>query len=105
MPAKVRIEVDALTADLLHARAAGRGLSISEFLADLVADSGHLSPRLQAMREAGEGPWAPDVLAEDARRLAEFHRTREAVPWDEMKAWMQSWGAPNELPPPKPRRL
>jgi len=25
-------------------------------------------------------------LAEDARRLAEFERTREGVPWDEVKA-------------------
>ena len=43
--------------------------------------------------------------AEDARRLAEFQRTREGIPWEEVKAWMQSWGKPDELPPPKPRKL
>ena len=44
-------------------------------------------------------------LDEDARRLAEFRRTREGVPWEEVKTWMQSWRTPNELPPPQPRKL
>ena len=52
-----------------------------------------------------EGPWSPEALEEDARRLAEFERTRVAVSWDEVKAWMQTWGAPNELPRPKPRKV
>lgn len=46
-----------------------------------------------------------EVLNEDARRLAEFERTRLGVPWDEVKAWMQSWGTTDELPAPKPRKL
>lgn len=45
------------------------------------------------------------VLAEDARRLEEFERTRECVPWNEVRAWMQSWGTDHELPPPKVRKL
>jgi hypothetical protein len=52
-----------------------------------------------------EDPWSPESLAEDARRLAEFERTRMGVPWDEVKAWMESWRTANELPPPKPRKL
>jgi hypothetical protein len=52
-----------------------------------------------------EDPWSPEFLAEDSRRLAEFERTRIGVPWDEIKTWMESWGTPNELPPPRPRRL
>jgi hypothetical protein len=105
MNVKVRtIEVDAETADVLEARAAARGLTLSELLADL-ASAETLSPALQAMSAAGEGPWAPEVLAEDARHLAEFERTREGVLWSEVKAWMQSWGKPNELPAPKPRKL
>ena len=55
--------------------------------------------------EWSDGPWAPDVLAEDARRLAQFQRTRQAVPWRDVKAWMQSWGAASELAPPKSRKL
>jgi hypothetical protein len=105
MNVKVRtIEVDAETADLLEARAAARGMTVSELLADLAVTEA-LPPPLQAMSVAGEGPWAPDVLAEDARRLAEFDRTRVGVPWEEVRAWMQSWGKPNELPAPTPRKL
>ena len=43
-----------------------------------------------SMCEAGEGPWALQILSEDRRRLAEFRRTREGLPWDEVKTWMQS---------------
>jgi hypothetical protein len=53
----------------------------------------------------GERPWSPGALEEDASRLAEFERTRMGVPWDEIKIWMQSRCTPNELPPPKPRKL
>ena len=106
MNVKVRtIEVDAYTADMLEARAAARGLSVAELVADLAFASETLPPQLQDLHDRGKGPWAPEVLAEDARRLAEFERTREGVPWVEVKAWMESWGTPNELPPPKPRKL
>jgi hypothetical protein len=57
------------------------------------------------MRDDREGPWSSEVLAEDALRLAVFERTREGVPWDEVKSWLQSWGTLNELPAPKPRRI
>jgi len=57
------------------------------------------------MRRAGRGPWAPEVLAEDACRFAASERAGEGVPWDEVKTWMQSWGTGEELPPPKPRKL
>ena len=46
----------------------------------------------------------PDV-AEDRRRLDEFKRTRQAVPLDEVKAWVASWGSADELPRPQPRKL
>ncbi|AMN40840.1 hypothetical protein [Rhodoplanes sp. Z2-YC6860] len=105
MNAKVKIEVDTQTAELLEARAAARGMSVADLLADLAAADIPLAPWLEAMREKGEGPWSPEVLAEDTRRLAEFNRTRVGLPWDEVKAWMQSWGTANELPVPKPRKL
>jgi hypothetical protein len=97
------IEVDATTADLLEARAAARGLSVSELLADLAAGNELLPADLEADRAAGRGAWASDVLAEDARRLAEFMRTREGVPWHEVETWMKSWGTAQELPAPRPR--
>ncbi|MCW5688528.1 MAG: hypothetical protein KIT76_08295 [Pseudolabrys sp.] len=105
MNAKVKIEVDPHTADLLEARASARGMSVADLLADLAANAEALSPWLEALREKAEGPWAPDVLAEDQRRLAEFNRARTGVPWSEVKSWMQSWGTADELPAPKPRKL
>jgi hypothetical protein len=106
MTVKVRnIEVDVETAELLEARAAARGLSVSELLADLLGEGGLLPGELQTLRSAGKGPWAPDMLAEDARRLAEFRERREGVPWEEIKAWMESWGTTKELSPPEVRKL
>jgi hypothetical protein len=100
-----KIEIAAETADLLETRAAARGISISDLVSELAAIEAALPHELQAMRREGKGPWSPDVLAEDARRFADFQRSREAVPWEEVRAWMQSWGTPDELPPPKPRKL
>ena len=100
-----QIEVDAETAEALEARAAARGISVQELLADMAGTIHELPADLESMRAAGRGPWAPEILAEDARRLEEFERTREGVPWEEVRAWMQSWGTGSELPPPKPRKL
>jgi hypothetical protein len=105
MNEKVHIEVDETTALVLEARAAARGMTVAQLVADLAGAEETLPTDLQALREAGDGPWAPHVLAEDERRLADFRRTREAVPWEDVKAWMQSWGKPAELPVPKPRKL
>jgi hypothetical protein len=106
MNVKVRkIEVDVETADLLEARAAALGMTVPALLAELAGNERMLPSDLADMRASGEGPWAPEVIEEDARRLAEFERTRMGVPWDEVKAWMESWGKPNELPQPKPRRV
>src|ERR1700674_1186276 len=106
MNVKVRqIEIDAQTAELLEARAAARGISISELLADIACNEEVLPADLADMRAKGLGPWSAEAIEEDARRLAEFERTRMGVPWDEVKGWMESWGTPNELPPPKPRKL
>jgi hypothetical protein len=106
MNVKVRqIEIDADTADLLEARAAALGISLSELLADIARNGETLPADLADMRAEGLGPWSTESLEEDLRRLAEFERTRMGVPWDEVKGWMTSWGTANELPPPKPRKL
>jgi len=59
----------------------------------------------ESMRALRLGPWSRTVMAEDARRFADFKRSREGVPWNEIKAWMSSSGTPNELPPAKSRKL
>ena len=100
-----KIEVDAETAATLEARAAAQGISVAEFIAGLVDTDVAPPAALEAMRSAGRGPWTPGILAEDARRFAEFEQSREGIPWDEVQAWMRSWGKPDELPPPKPRKL
>ncbi|MEX0853954.1 MAG: hypothetical protein WD036_11830 [Bauldia sp.] len=99
-----QIEVDAETAALLEARAAPPGMTVADLLADLAGAEALPAP-LAGMRAAGRGPWADDVLAEDARRLAAFRRTRESIPFAEVQAWMASWGRPDELPLPRPRKL
>lgn len=106
MNAKTRkIEVDAETADLLEARAAGLGISVSALVAEIAGGENVLPPDLLRLRERGEGPWSPENLEEDARRLAEFETSRTGAPWNEVKVWIQSWGKPDELPAPKPRKL
>jgi hypothetical protein len=106
MNVKLRtIEIDAETASALEERAAARGMTVSEFLAELIGTDGPLPQPLDALRAAGRGPWSPGILAEDARRFADFERMGEGVPWDEVKSWMQSWGTADEVPPPKPRKL
>jgi len=106
MNVKVRkIEVDKETADLLEARAAALGMSVPALVAELAGNETMLPPDLAELRAKGEGPWSPEAMEDDARRLAEFERTRVGVPWDEVKTWIESWGKPNELPRPKPRKL
>jgi hypothetical protein len=106
MNVKLRqIEVDEETALLLEARAEAQGMTISELLTDIACGLEALTADLAEVRDKAEGPWAPEILAEDAQRRAEFERTREGVPWDEVESWMRSWGTPNPLPTPKPRKL
>lgn len=100
-----QIEVDAKTAAALEAKAAERGVSVPELVADLVGMASDAPAYFETLRAKGQGPWSPAVLAEDARRLADYQETGEGVPWEEVRAWMQSWGTANELPPPKTRKL
>jgi hypothetical protein len=99
-----KIEVDAETAELLEARAAALGISVPALLAELAGNEPVLPPDLAQLRAKAEGPWSPQSLAEDAHRLAAFERTRMGIPWDQAKAWLESWGAPNALPA-APRKL
>jgi predicted transcriptional regulator len=106
MTARARtIKLDSDTADRLEAWARERGLTVAELLAELAGGQSAPLPEWDSMRNAGRGPWAPEVMAEDARRLASYERTGEGVPWAEVESWIHSWGTTKELPPPKPRKL
>jgi hypothetical protein len=100
------IEIDADTAALLEDSAAAQGMTVRELLAVLAAELAAEEPaEVARLREAGEGPYSKEALAEDARALEEFRRTRMGAPWDEVKTWLRSWGTDDELLPPKIRRL
>ena len=62
----------------------GRAIDASETLPAVFAK----------MRDKGQGPWLPEILEEDARRLADFERAHDGVTWEELKTWRQSWDAP-----------
>ncbi len=103
---EARIEVDEQTAEILKARAAARGMTVSAL--DCRADRGRRGHAYSISRQCAtpaKGPGRPKSWPKTTRRLAEFRRTRWRSPWDDVKAWMQTWGTPNELPAPKPRKL
>jgi predicted transcriptional regulator len=87
------IEIDAATDARLSELAAERGQDVAAVLAEAVA-------LLDSVIDVA----GPDV-GEDRRRLDAFHQTRLAVPLDDVKAWVASWGSADELPPPSPRKL
>jgi predicted transcriptional regulator len=87
------VEIDAATDARLSEMAAARGQDVAAVLADAVA-------LLDSVVDAD----GPDV-AEDRRRLDEFNRTGLAVPFEEAKAWVASWGSADEFPRPQPRKL
>jgi Ribbon-helix-helix protein, copG family len=106
MNVKVRnIEVDVETAERLEARAAARGMSVSELLTEIASGEDPASAYVGGIGAIDNNPWSPVAFEEDARRLAEFDRTRMGVPWDEIKSWMETWGTATEHAPPIPHKL
>jgi predicted transcriptional regulator len=87
------LDIDADTDARLRELAAERGQDVAAVLAEAVA-------LLDSVVDIA----GPDI-AEDRRRLDEFKRTGEAVPLDDVKAWVASWGTVGELPRPRPRKL
>lgn len=87
------LDLDPKTDARLRELAAERGQEASAVVADAIS-------LLDSVIDI-EGP---DV-EEDRRRLLEFERTREAIPGEEVMAWVESWGTANELPQPKPRKI
>jgi len=94
MPTVRRIfDLDQETDARLNALAAEKGQDAAAVVADAVV-------LLDSIVDI-EGP----DIEEDLRRLREFERTGEAVPWEDVKAWVESWGTGNELPRPQPRKV
>jgi predicted transcriptional regulator len=82
-------ETDALLREMAAERGQDEGKVVAEALAllDSVVDVADLD------------------VAEDRRRLDNFLRSPEAVPLAAVKAWVESWDTPDELPPPKPQKI
>jgi predicted transcriptional regulator len=87
------LEIDADTDTRLREMAAERDQDVAAVLAEAVA-------LLDSVVDLA----GPDI-AEDRRRYDEFARTRLAVPLDDVKAWVASWGSADELPRPQPRKV
>lgn len=87
------LDIDAATDARLRGMADERGQEVAAVLAEAVA-------LLDSVIDID----GPDV-GEDRRRLDAFNATRAAVPLDDVKSWVASWGSANELPRPAPRRI
>ena len=88
MTTKVKIEVDPRTADVLQARAAELGVTISELVAEL------------ATLEAKSTPAAPDEIAELDRRWKKIEAGDPTVPQDQVVRWLRTWGTARYRPWP-----
>jgi hypothetical protein len=83
MSVKLRqIEVAAETADALEARAAERGLSVSELLAEMTA-----------LPEAAAALSSEDITALD-RQWAAVKAGEPTVAHEKVVRWLQTWGTP-----------
>lgn len=87
------LEIDAETDARLREMAKERGQDVAAVLAEAVA-------LLDSVVDIA----GPDI-GEDRRRYDDFRRTRLAVPLNDVKAWVSSWGSENERPRPQPRKV
>jgi predicted transcriptional regulator len=75
------IEVDKTTADTLNARAAERGVSVAELLAEMV-------------REGEAVEVGPAEIAELDRRWANIKAGEATIPHEDVVRWLNTWGTP-----------
>jgi predicted transcriptional regulator len=87
------LDIDSDTDARLREMADERGQDITAVLAEAVA-------LLDSVVDIA----GPDV-SEDRRRLDDFKRTGAAVPLEDVKTWVASWGSASELPRPAPRKI
>jgi predicted transcriptional regulator len=80
------IEVDEATAATLNARAAQRGVSVADYIAEL------------ARLEGGISADERDQVGELERRWAAVEAGGPAVPHSEVVRWLRTWGTPDLKP-------
>ncbi|MBV8564277.1 MAG: hypothetical protein JO273_02355 [Methylobacteriaceae bacterium] len=79
---KRTIEVDEATASVLESRAAERGMSVSDLLAEMTALEG---PRSDL---------SSNELAELDRQWEAIKSGERTIPHEEVAQWLQTWGTP-----------
>ena len=78
----VKIEIDEQTADVLHARAAELGVTVSELVAELAT--------LDSQPIAVDS----DEIAELDRRWKKIEAGQPTVPHERVVRWLRTWGTP-----------
>jgi predicted transcriptional regulator len=84
MSATRTIEIDSAIADELEARAASRGVSVGEMVAELVA------------LDSASG--SMDELAELDRQWAGIEAGAATIPHERVARWLETWGTPGFKP-------
>jgi predicted transcriptional regulator len=82
------IEVDQATAEALRTRAAERGISVAEFLAEVASESAPVAA------SAAE-------IAELDRRWAKIEAGEPTIPNEDVVRWLHTWGTPEFKPWPE----
>jgi hypothetical protein len=82
MSTNVKIEIDEGTADVLHARAAELGVTVSELVAELAT--------LDSEPIAVDS----DEIAELDRRWKKIEAGQPTVPHERVVQWLRTWGTP-----------
>ena len=85
MAATRTIEIDAAIAAELESRAASRGVSVREMVAELVASDDGISADA-------------DDIAELDRQWAEIEAGAPTVPHEKVVRWLETWGTPSFKP-------
>jgi hypothetical protein len=83
----------------IHRKWAGRKPGLSILKAERGQDVATVLAEAVALLDSVVDIAGPDI-GEDRRRLDAFKQTRTAVPLDDVKSWVASWGSENELPRP-----
>ena len=90
----LKIELDGRLADGLKAAAAPKGVPVEQFVREVLAE-----------QLFSDVEWSDDAdSAIDVEIAQHAIRTGSAIPWSDLRPWVESWGKPGELPPPRWRR-
>jgi hypothetical protein len=88
------LQIDKDLAESVRAAAAKKGIPVEMFVRDALV-----------FHIFAETEWSDDPDPQiDERIVAEALAREDTIPWSEIRPWVESWGKPGELPPPRWRR-